>query len=104
MTSRSWAARVSAEGRPRAGRDDGLAAAVAEADEPDLSGWAAAGAAGVDLDEQRRVPVGVGFPLGLGAAGGQAVEPGPADGVPHDRVAAAEPDAVMWLGGLRSGT
>ena len=91
------AARCSAEGRPRPTATMAWRVAAAEPDEPDLAGGsaAAAGRAGVDLDEQRCGLVGVGLPVGLGPAGGGAVEPGPADRVAGHRVGAAGPGAAV---------
>ncbi len=97
MTSRIWVAEVVGGGPAEADGDDGLVVSAAEPDEPDVPGGppAAAGAAVVDLDEQRLVGVGRALAVGLGAAGGGAVEPGPAAGVAHDGLGAAGTGAEL---------
>ena len=70
--------------------------------ELDLTGGAAAaaGAAVVDLDDDRFPAGGLGLAVGLGPAGGAAVAPGATDRVAHDRVEAAGAGAPTFGGGF----
>src|SRR6478735_9317040 len=82
-----------------AGGEDGLAVAAAYPDEPDVPGGAAAaaGRAVVDLDGQRRPPVGVAVAVRRFAAGRGAVEPWPSSRVARHRVGAAGPRAAVFV-------
>ena len=75
--------------------DDGVAGAAADADEPDVSGGAAgAGVVVVELDGDRCARVGVLVTMRGVAAGGAAVEAGPAARVAVHEVRAAWPCAA----------
>ena len=86
-------------GAAEADGEGDVVAAAAESDQPDLSGGsaAAAGRAVIDFDLQGVAGVGVAVAVRGGAAGGGAVDPGPAAGVAENRVGTAGSGAASFV-------